>query len=107
MDQREMGLGVEELAERQADVFSVLSTAKRVRIIMLLDGTEMSVNEIASAIDASVQNTSQHLRLMSGKSILESRREGQTIYYRIADTPLGKHCQYILKESLAVLADEQ
>ncbi len=98
---------MEELAERQAEIFSVLSTAKRVRIILLLDGTEMSVNEIAASIDASVQNTSQHLRLMSGKKILATRRQGQTIYYRIADTPMGRHCQYILKESLAALADQR
>lgn len=98
---------MDELAERQAEIFSVLGTAKRVRIIMLLDGKEMSVNEIASAIDASVQNTSQHLRLMNGKSILDTRREGQTIYYRIAETALGRHCQYILKESMAVLADDE
>jgi DNA-binding transcriptional ArsR family regulator len=98
---------VEKLAERQAEIFSVLGTAKRVRIIMLLDGNEMSVNEIAESIESSVQNTSQHLRLMSGKNILNTRREGQTIYYRIAETALGRHCQYILKESLAVLADEE
>ena len=98
---------MDELAERQAEIFSVLGTPKRVRILMLLDGSEMSVNEIAESIDASVQNTSQHLRLMSGKSILDSRREGQTIYYRIAETPLGRHCQHILKESLAVLEEDE
>lgn len=97
---------MEKLAQRQAEIFSVLSTPKRVRILMLLDGKEMSVNEIADSIDSSVQNTSQHLRLMSGKSILETRREGQAIYYRVAETALGRHCQYILKESLAVLGDE-
>lgn len=97
---------MEKLAERQAEIFSVLGTAKRVRILMLLDGSEMSVNEIADSIDASVQNTSQHLRLMSGKSILDTRREGQTIYYRIAETALGRHCQHILKESLAVLGND-
>ena len=62
---------------------------------------EMSVNEIAEAIDASVQNTSQHLRLMKAASILDTRRDGQTIYYRIADTDIGNYCRRILEKNLA------
>ena len=86
---------MEEVAEKLADIFSVFSNAKRVLIFWTLDGTEKSVNDIARSIDASMQNTSQHLRLMKGKSILDTRRNGQTIYYRIADSDVANYCRLL------------
>ena len=89
---------MEEVAERLADIFSVFSNAKRVLIFWTLDGAEKSVNEIARSIDASMQNTSQHLRLMKGKGILDTRRNGQTIYYRIADSEVADYCRLLHQE---------
>lgn len=86
---------MEEFAEKQAEIFGIFSNAKRVLIFWQLDGTEISVNDIAERIDSSIQNTSQHLRLMKSRGILTSRREGQTILYRIADSELGRYCQLI------------
>ena len=83
-------------AEELADIFSVFSNAKRLLIFWSLDGEEKTVNEIAQAIDTSMQNTSQHLRLMKAKNILESRRDGQSIYYRIADSEIANFCRYFL-----------
>jgi len=96
---------MDELAEKQADIFSIFSNAKRVLIFWALDGREMSVNEIARVIDSSLQNTSQHLRLMKGKGILTSRREGHTVYYRIADNEIGKYCLLILRDNMERLTD--
>lgn len=87
-----------DLAEKQADIFSVFSNTNRILILRLLNGNELSVNDIARGIGASVQNTSQHLRLMKSKNILASRREGQTIYYQIAKNALGKYCSLIIDE---------
>lgn len=61
----------------------------------------MSVNEIAETIGASVQNTSQHLRLMKAANILDTRRDGQTIFYRISDNDMGGYCRRILEKNLA------
>jgi ArsR family transcriptional regulator len=55
-------------------------------------GAEKSVTEIAEAIGASLQNTSQHLHLMKEKGILCSRREAQTIYYSLAKTNIAENC---------------
>jgi ArsR family transcriptional regulator len=62
-----------------------------------LETQEKSVGEIADTIGATLQNTSQHLRLMKDKGMLESRREGQTIYYRITDSELGTKCKLMLQ----------
>ena len=71
------------LAEEQAAYCQVFSNPKRILILWVLAEGEMSVSEIASAIGASLQNTSQHLRLMKDRFILSSRRDGQVIYYHI------------------------
>jgi DNA-binding transcriptional ArsR family regulator len=85
------------LAESQAEICGVFGNANRVLILWALGEREMSVGEIASAIDCSLQNTSQHLRVMKDKDILASRREGQTIYYRIKPNELMEGCRLLLQ----------
>jgi len=93
--------GLKQLAESQAEIYRIFSHASRIQIFWLLMETEMSVNDIAEAIESSVQNTSQHLRLMKAANILDTRRSGQTIYYRIAETDIGNYCRRILEKNLA------
>ena len=92
---------LKQLAESQAEIYRIFSHANRIQIFWLLMETEMSVNDIAEAIESSVQNTSQHLRLMKAANILDTRRSGQTIYYRIAETDIGNYCRRILEKNLA------
>jgi len=90
---------IKELANERAEIFQVFSNDKRVLIFWwLAKNKAMSVNEIAEAIEATIQNTSQHLRLMKAKNILDSTRDGQTIQYRIADTKEGHFGLYIHRE---------
>jgi DNA-binding transcriptional ArsR family regulator len=92
------------LAESQAEICGVFGNANRVLILWALGEREMSVGEIASAIDCSLQNTSQHLRVMKDKDILASRREGQTIYYRIKPNELMEGCRLLLQASQKLVA---
>ncbi len=92
---------IKQLAESQAEIYRIFSHANRIQIFWLLMENEMSVNEIAETIESSVQNTSQHLRLMKAASILDTRRNGQTIFYRIAETDIGNYCRRILEKNLA------
>jgi DNA-binding transcriptional ArsR family regulator len=89
----EMKTELKNLASQQADLYRVLSNATRLRILWTLADQELSVGEIAAAAETSLQNTSQHLHLMQDKGILTSRREAQTIYYRITTvSPMVKWC---------------
>ena len=92
---------VKQLAESQAEIYRIFSHSNRVQIFWLLMENEMSVNEVAEAIEASVQNASQHLRLMKAANILDTRRNGQTIFYRIAENDMGNYCRRILEKNLA------
>ena len=85
------------LAEGQASICSVFANAKRVMILWSLAEQEKSVGEIASDIEASLQCTSQHLHVMKDMGILDSRRDGQMIYYHIVKYGLAERCQLLLQ----------
>jgi tRNA 2-thiouridine synthesizing protein A len=93
------------LASQQAEVCKVFGNVNRVMMLWILGSQEMSVGDIAEAIDTSLQNASQHLRLMKDKGILTSRREGHTIYYRIAGHELMEGCR-LLRQVLQPMSSE-
>jgi len=72
-------------AQEQAQYCQVFSNARRILILWVLGRDEMTVSDIASEVGASLQNTSQHLRLMRDRGILISRRDGQAIFYRVVN----------------------
>jgi len=92
MDRREVSA-----AQEQAEFCGLLGNALRIQIIWALNHRELTVSEIAVEIDTSMQNTSQHLRLMKNKGVLLSRRDGREIYYRVADTKFTRICPVIAK----------
>jgi len=84
-----------ELAQKQAKHCQVFSSPQRVLIIWALSECECTVGGIAKAIDASLQNTSQHLNLMEDKGVLTSHRRGREIYYCIVDDESIQNCQLV------------
>jgi DNA-binding transcriptional ArsR family regulator len=96
MDQS-MDAQVMSQAESQAALCSVFANPKRVLILWTLAEQEKAVTAIANSIHASLQNTSQHLNVMKAAGILQARRDGQTIYYRIADNVQTENCRLLLE----------
>jgi DNA-binding transcriptional ArsR family regulator len=93
-----MKLTKETHAQEQAEFCGIFGNPRRIRIIWALTNRELTVGEIAKEIEASMQNTSQHLRLMRNKGVLKSRRDGREIYYRVADTSLIQNCPMLVKK---------
>jgi DNA-binding transcriptional ArsR family regulator len=91
-----------ELAREQAEICRLFGNANRILILWALARQEMSVTDIAEAIDSSIQNTSQHLRLMKDRGVLETRREGHTIYYRVKGHALLEGCGIMLQATSEV-----
>jgi DNA-binding transcriptional ArsR family regulator len=84
-----------EQAADQASICGVFGNAHRVLILWALGGGERSVSDIASITGCSMQNASQHLRLMKDKGILASRREGNAVFYRIERNELMDGCRLL------------
>lgn len=69
-----------------SDFCMIFSDEKRLRIMWLLKSGERRVNEIADYLGITIQNASQHLRLMKDKGAVISRRDGHAVYYKIANS---------------------
>jgi DNA-binding transcriptional ArsR family regulator len=91
---------VERLAEDQARFCSVFSNARRIQILWALADRELSVGAIAEEVGSSLQNISQHLSKMKDFNIVLSRREGQTIYYRVDAETLADKCSTLLRDGV-------
>lgn len=78
-----------------ADFCRVLSNSKRLMILDCLKKGEMSVGELAESIGAPLSTVSQHLSVLRDKHIVESRKDGQTVYYRPTDLRLMGACDVI------------
>jgi DNA-binding transcriptional ArsR family regulator len=68
-----------------AQFCSVFSHETRLRIIWLLGDGERCVSDIASELNVSIQNVSQHLAVMRDKGAVTYRKCGQKVCYSIAN----------------------
>jgi len=72
-----------------ASVAQAFGSGRRAEIVDVLAQGERSVEEIATEIEQSLANTSQHLQLLSRAGLVRSRREGTRVYYRLASERVG------------------
>ena len=82
-----------------AEMCKVFSHPKRLELIDVLRDREMTVNELAERLGLAPANLSQHLAMMRERHILVARKEGNLVYYRIANPKLLQACD-MLREML-------
>jgi len=78
------------LFDALASVAQALGSGRRAEIVDLLAQGERSVDEIATEIDQSVANTSQHLQILARAGLVRSRRDGTRVFYRLANDRVGE-----------------
>ncbi len=69
----------------KADFFRTLGHPARVRILELLRDGERSVGDLQAALELDSSGTSQHLSVLKRAGMLESRKDGTSVYYRVKD----------------------
>lgn len=89
----------DEDRRRFAAVGRALADPKRLCVLESLAAGERSVSELSSTVRCQVPNMSQHLAVLRSAGLVESRRDGSTIYYRLADPRVLE--TYRLIQSLA------
>ncbi|MBD3771107.1 MAG: winged helix-turn-helix transcriptional regulator [Rhodobacterales bacterium] len=66
-----------------SEVMKAMSSETRLKILCALsEGGEMPVGQLADLTEQSHSAVSQHLAKLRAANLVESRRDGQTIYYR-------------------------
>ena len=73
------------LYEQVARIGKAASSPKRLEFIELLCQGEKNVEQLATEANISVKLASAHLSGLKSASLVETRREGKNIYYRLAD----------------------
>ena len=74
--------------EGAAECLKVLAHPVRLRIVDILMQGDFQVGEIAELCDVRPHQASEHLRLLKGHGLLQSSRDGRSVFYRIADARL-------------------
>ncbi|MEK7377027.1 MAG: metalloregulator ArsR/SmtB family transcription factor [Candidatus Margulisiibacteriota bacterium] len=83
---------MKQLYELHAEICKTLGNPKRIELINLLRGGELSVAELLQDTGLLKANLSQHLAVMRSKGIVKARKEGLSAYYRIANPKIVKAC---------------
>ncbi len=68
-----------------ASVCQTLANPTRLKILNALRDQEIAVAELARRTGTSMPNLSQHLAILRQRHVVVTRRQGVTIYYRIAN----------------------
>lgn len=87
-----------QVVEMAAELFCVLSSPMRLRIIISLCQAEKNVSELLSEINTTQPNMSQHLNTLYQSQILGKRRDGVQIYYRIIDRRVANLCRTVFAQ---------
>lgn len=79
---------VEQLEPRAAEaarLLKLLANEQRLTVLCRLSGTEMSVTRLGEYLNVSQSALSQHLAKLRADGLVATRRDAQTVYYRLAD----------------------
>jgi DNA-binding transcriptional ArsR family regulator len=81
-----------------AELFSLLSTPVRLKILSALCDSEKNVKQLLAEIGTTQPNLSQHLAALYRASILGKRREGTQIFYRVINPNAVAICRNVCSQ---------
>lgn len=90
-----------------ARVGHALASAKRIELLDLLGQGEKTVEVLARQVAMPVKNTSAHLRVLRQSRLVETRRDGTHIYYRLGDDDVLRVLRAVEAVGHGRLADVQ
>jgi len=91
--------------ESAAELFALLSTPMRLKIISAVCEKEKNVSELLELIDTTQPNMSQHLATLHRKGVLSKRREGVQIYYKLQSERVAMLCRAVCTQVAIELDD--
>ena len=83
--------------QRAAQLFGAMGDGARLRILDLLMGRELCVTEIVAAVNEKFSTVSQRLRVLRQEGLIRRRRDGNHLYYALAD----RHVADLILNALA------
>ena len=81
---------LESRAGEAAELLKLLANDQRLIILCRLSDEELSVSELGEYVNLAQSALSQHLAKLAAQGLVATRREGQNIYYRLANPTAQK-----------------
>lgn len=88
---------LEPRAVEAARLLKLLANEQRLTVLCRLSGAELSVSELGAYVNLSQSALSQHLAKLRADGLVATRRDAQTIYYRLSD-PIAERLIGVLCE---------
>ena len=89
----------EEMIDLVARRFRLLSEPVRLKILQVLEPGELSVNAMTETLRGNQPNVSRHLSALFDGGLVHRRRDGNLIYYSIADPMVFELCDLVCKST--------
>ena len=96
----------DQVFESVAELFSVLSTPIRLKIISAVCQGEKNVSELLAEIETTQPNMSQHLSTLYRSAVLAKRRDGTQMYYRLQSERVATLCRAVCTQVAIELDSE-
>jgi ArsR family transcriptional regulator len=105
---------LQSLRQFKAEIFQALGHPTRVAIVEYLRYGEISVGQLCEKVGIEQANASQHLAVLRNKHIVETRKEGNQIFYRLRSPLVGDMLEMMrqyffdhLNEAMEMLRQEK
>src|SRR5881227_4360028 len=105
MNTNEKRIFKNQLYEQFARIGKALASPHRLELLDVLAQCERTVEALAQEMGMSVANASQHLQVLRAARLVEVRREGVSMYYRLADEGVFRMWQALRTVGEAQLAE--
>ncbi len=96
-----------EVFKLQADICKTMADANRLMILHELRHGPKSVGEVMAALDLPQSNVSRHLAVLRERGIVQTRREGTTVFYSLASEKIGEACDLVREVLSGQLANNK
>ena len=90
-----------------ARIGHAVASPVRIELLDLLSQGEKTVEGLAEEASATIKNTSAHLRVLRHARLVDTRRDGTYVYYRLADDAVGQFVRDLQRLSRRRLAEVQ
>jgi len=102
----EEDLRQDKVFETAAQLFGLLATPMRLKIISAVCEQERNVTELLEQIDTTQSNMSQHLATLHKSGFLSRRRQGAQIYYGLQNEQVSTLCRAVCTQVAIDMDDE-
>ncbi len=103
----DLSVDVDRVFDSAAELFGVLATPLRLRILNSICTGEKSVSDIMSAVDSTQPNVSQHLKVLYQAGVVAKRRVGNLVYYRVQSEKAVQLCRTVCTQIAIELDDPE